>query len=79
MQQKCEQGYFQELSDVSMLKWNGRDKDGLSLWLRLRELNRWKNYHQKLECVIGSWIVGPHLSHYILLVLAYRCNANADT
>ena len=51
---KCRQGYFQELGDISMFKWNRRDKDGLSLWLRLCGSNRCENYHQKMECAISS-------------------------
>lgn len=77
-ERKCRLGYFQELEDVSTYKWNGRDSDGLSLWLRLRGSNRCENYHQKMECAIGSWIVGPMLAHCILLILTYRYNANAN-
>ena len=68
---KCIQGYFQELNDILMHKWNGRDKDGLSLWLRFRGSNRYKNYHQKLKFAICLLVVSPHLSHFILLVLTY--------
>ena len=71
-------GYFQELEDASTYKWNGRDSNGLSLWLRLKGSVRCENYHQKMESAIGSWIVGAEMAHYILLVLTYRYNCKAS-
>lgn len=66
------------MQDASTYKWNGRDSDGLSLWLRLKGSNRCENYHQKLESAIGSWTVGPELGHYIMLLLTFRHNVNTD-
>ena len=78
LEKEYRQAYFHDLSDVTMCEWNGRDKSGLSHLLRLRSSNRCENYHQKLQSSIGSWIVWPLISHYVLLILTYRCNASTN-
>ena len=74
---KCEQGYFEELSDVSLFRHRGVDQNGLDLWWRCRGSVRTENVHQKMRVAIGPWGVGAKTAHYLLVNLSHRYNVNA--
>ena len=42
---KCEEGMFEELSDVCLFRHVGVDSNGLDLWIQLRGSNRTENVH----------------------------------
>lgn len=68
---KCEEGMFEELSDVCLFRHVGVDSNGLDLWIRLRGSNRCENFHQKMRSCIGPWVVSVETSHYLLLLLSF--------
>jgi hypothetical protein len=74
--EKCEEGRFEELSDVNLFQWNGKDRNGLDLWLRLRGSTRTENVHQKMRVAFGPWSTGVRTGHYLLLLICYRYNVS---
>jgi len=74
--EKCKMGHFEELHDVTMFRYKGKDADGLNLYYRLRGA-RAENVHQKMHISVGPWGIGPRSGHYILLDLCFRYNVNA--
>jgi len=75
--QKCEEGKYEELYDVSLFWHIGLDSAGLYLWLRLRGTVRDENLHQKMKTCLGPFGIGPRSAHYILVNLCYRYNVAA--
>jgi hypothetical protein len=43
---------FEELGDVSLLKWDGKDYNGLDVWLRFRGPNQAENLHEKMRVIL---------------------------
>jgi len=72
----CKMGHFEELHDVTMFRYKGKDANGLNLYYRLRGA-RAENVHQKMHVSVGPWGIGPRSGHYILLDLCFRYNVNA--
>jgi len=56
-EQKCLQGLFEELKDVSMFIHQGIDRNGLDLWLRCRGSVRTEcaSKNEKLHWFLGRW------------------------
>jgi hypothetical protein len=45
---KCGEGRFEELVGVNLFQWDGKDRNGLDLWLCMRGSLRTENVHQKM-------------------------------
>jgi hypothetical protein len=73
---KCEEGRFEELADVNFFQWDGKDKSGLDLWLRLRGSTRTENVHQKMRVAFGPWSTGIWTGHCLLRLTCYRHNVS---
>jgi hypothetical protein len=76
LERKCQEGLFEELSDVSLFTWRGTDGSGLDLWWRNRGSTRAENIHQKMKVAFGPWGVGAQTGHFLLLLISYRYNVN---
>jgi hypothetical protein len=76
LERKCQEGLFEELSDVSLFIWRGTDSNGLDLWWRNRGSTRAENIHQKMRVAFGPWGVGAQTGHFLLLLISYRHNVN---
>ena len=50
---RAEEGFYAELSDVSLFLEVGVDRHGLTLWARLRGSVRCENLHQKMDKIIN--------------------------
>ena len=74
---KCEQGLFEELSDVALFQWDGTDQNGIDLWIRFRGSTRAENVHQKLNSALGPWGVGAQTGHYLMLLICFRYNVQS--
>jgi hypothetical protein len=48
LEELCEKGLLEESHDVSLYQWDGKDSNGLNLWLRKHGSNRCKILHQKM-------------------------------
>ena len=71
-----ERGEMEESADVALYQWDGKDKNGLNLWIRKRGSSRSENVHQSMRSAFGPWGVGPEIGHYLLLLVSYRYNVN---
>ena len=76
LEEQFENGELGESYDVCLFDWDGKDSNGLDLWLRKRGSNRSELLHQKMYVAVGPWGVGPELGHFLLLLLNYRFNVN---
>ena len=74
--QMCKQGSFEQLEDVEMFRFDGTDRNGLSLWIRLRGSTRAENVHQKMRVAFGPWSLGARTGHYLLQLVSFRYNIN---
>jgi hypothetical protein len=54
LERKCEHGPFEELGDISLFQWAGRDCNGHDLWLRVRGSSRVESAHQNMSVVFDS-------------------------
>jgi hypothetical protein len=43
---------FEELGDVSLFQWDGKDYNGLDVWLRFRGPNQAENVHEKMSVTL---------------------------
>jgi len=71
-EEKCERGYFEELSDVSLFEECGRDSDGLTLYHRKRGSSKCESFHQKLFCGVGPWSLGAKTGHHTFCNITFR-------
>ncbi len=62
LENKCEDGPFDELGDVSLFQWDGKDCNGLDSWLRVRGLSRAGRKHQNMSVAFDSWYIGARTS-----------------
>jgi hypothetical protein len=73
---KIREGKFAELNDVATFRYNGKDSNGLDLWIRLKGSVRNELAHQKIRNVMGPWAMGCEVAHYILLILGFSFNVS---
>lgn len=76
-EQRCREGWYEELGDVCMFRHVGVDKYGLALWIRLRGTVRPENVHSRIQVALPPWGIGPRTAHWLLVCLSYRYNVNA--
>jgi hypothetical protein len=75
-EKECREGLFEELGDVALFQWDGKDFNGLDLSIRFRGSNRAENIHSKMSVAFGPWGVGARTAHFVLLLVSYRYNVH---
>jgi hypothetical protein len=76
LEELCEKGLLEESHDVSLYQWDGKDSNGLNLWLRKRGSNQCEILHQKMRAGFGPCGVRPEIGHYMLLLVTFFFNVN---
>jgi len=70
----CREGKLEETSDCAMFQEDGKDSNGLQLYIRRRGTNRSELHYQKMKVAFGPHGVGAEVGHYLLLLVTYKFN-----
>ena len=73
---KCERGFYEQVKGVELFQFDGTDKNGLNLWIRMRGSTRAENVHQKMRVAFGPWSIGAQSGHYLLQLVSLRYNVS---
>ncbi len=72
LEHKCKEGMYEELSHVVMFQWNGKDANGLNLWIQKQGYTHDELVHQKMKVACGPWGMGREVGHFLLLLVSHH-------